>query len=382
MAARVWTGLAAALLYIGLALASGLDRAVPDRPDLARWIPQSLQAQSLTAEARRYVAVGIPASALGPARLAVARDPANPATAAVLGAALLAVRRPAEAGAAFRIAALGGWRDVLTQVYWMQAALGVGDTKAAVVRFDALARQYPGAPAVAAAAGLLEASPEGRTALARQLAGGANWANSYAAFESSAPPERMHNRAEVLIATAAFGRVLGCAAVAPAVGALAESDALTAARLWRAHCPEARGEDTPSDGAMIRQGAPRVPFDWDYPGHGDIESGVVAERGRGFVRSFRSTSAAPLPVAAQLVPLAPGAWRVSWRGTGPEGATLSCRRDVPAPSEWPVRSDNADQSRSRVFAVGNDCRAQWLQLWIAPGPGEARFTAVRVEAVR
>jgi hypothetical protein len=378
---RVVIGMAAALLYAGLALGSGLDRAAPAHQDLAQWVPGPLRAQSLTTEARRLVAVGIPASALEPSRRAVARDPADPSTSALLGTALLARRDPVGADRAFRIAAQGGWRDVLAQTYWLQAALAAGDSKAAVTRFDALARQYPSAPVLVEAARLIEASPEGRMALARQLAGGTNWARAYATLDSAAPPRQLHDRAVVLIATAALGRVLGCDTVRSAVGALGQSDPLTAAQVWRGHCPDARAGGVPSDGGFERQGEARVPFDWEFPGHGDLESIAAVRPGGTIGRTVRTTAATALPVAAQLVPLAPGSWRLSWTGSGRLRATLSCQRGVQGPNGWATVPDGAGRRHVETVVVDGSCAARWLQLWIAAGPGEASFDDVRLDRI-
>ena len=108
------------LLFGALAAASGVDRMSLLAPALGRLVPGPLQAQA--------------------ASKAVAADPVDPASTALLGTAYLLTEQPAEAEAAFRIAARFGWRQPATQIYWYEAALQSGDWPRAVDRADALLR--------------------------------------------------------------------------------------------------------------------------------------------------------------------------------------------------------------------------------------------------
>lgn len=383
--ARRWqatgVGLLLAVGYAALAVGSGLDRAAPLHPGLASHVPGWARAETASAEAHGLIAAGIPASALNPAREAVTRNPGDGASLALLGTALLARRQAAEADRAFRIAAQGGWRDVLAQTYWLKIALASGDYGAAVLRFDALARQYPKAPAIAAAAGLLEATPEGRSALARQLAGGTNWTEAYAALDGEAPADQLTRRAQVLLETARLGRPLGCATVGLIVSGLAVTDPLAGAQVWRAHCPAGAASGALVDGSFDNQEqpGPRVPFEWDFPGDGAIETGFASTSPSDKLLTIRTAAAVPLPVAAQLVPLRPGTYRVSWQGTPARlRASVTCRRDVSPPLPAPPVSGRG----AATFSVDGSCAARWLQLWIVPGAQQVTLDDVRLEKLR
>ena len=134
--------LPALVLYLVLAWGSGLDRSAQQREIDARLVPAPLRSGVLFAQARQFIDAGIAGSAFAPARLALARDPANPAAPALLGAALAGKRDHVAADRAFRVAARLGWREPLTQLYWFQVSLGQNDFINAVLRFDAIARQY------------------------------------------------------------------------------------------------------------------------------------------------------------------------------------------------------------------------------------------------
>ena len=364
-------------VYAAIALASGLDRASATHPGLANPVPSVLQARAPREAARRFVIAGLAAPALAPARRALAADPADPEPAALYGAALLARGRSVEAGQAFRLAARLGWREPLTQLYWLESALRSGDTRNAVIRFDALARQYPAAPAVTAAADRIEASEAGRAALAAQIARGAGWAAGYADLDARAGAARLERRSAVLRSAAGLGRPLGCAATQKIVTALTPADPLQAAALWRESCPDAAAAETLADGGFERLAlnAARVPFEWDLAGHGALEAALVAVKppGSGQALQLRSSAATPLPVLAQLVALAPGRYRVSWLGgAGRVGATLACARDE-------TRGALSVGGQSAEFVIDAACPARWLRLWLAPGSEAVTLDEVRIE---
>ena len=112
--ARSWAILFGVSAFVALALGSGLDRLTIRQPALAGMVPTPM-----AAEAHRVRAIGAlrkrdQAKALSAARQAVAADPVDPRSAALLGAARLLSRQPALADPAFRVSAQLGWRDPLT----------------------------------------------------------------------------------------------------------------------------------------------------------------------------------------------------------------------------------------------------------------------------
>lgn len=368
----VWIGLWAGMaIYAVLALASAFDRSALERPGLGGRLPVALQAEASTHLARRLILAGLPASALEPARSGLSASPADPAASANLALALLARNDSRGAEAAFRVSARLGWRDALTQLYWLRAALAQRDWHNAALRFDALARQYPNTPAVAEAASMLEASPQSRAMLAGLIAKGARWSQAYAGHTGT----ELAPRAEVLLAVARLGRKLGCETIAPTVHALAAGDPQTGAALWRAHCPDAGAPGALADSALehIRVTEPRTPFEWDLAGHGALET-APGSPGKGGLE-LRSAAAGSLPVLSQLVALQPGRYRVVWQAGTPSRLRISlgCRRDtLPTP---------AQAAGSAEFAVDGSCPARWLQVWIAPGVDAVRLERISIERI-
>lgn len=376
----------AGLGYGFLAVFSGFDRAAANHPALAAYLPAVFAAQAPAAEARRFVEAGLAAPALKPARRALLADPANPAGSALFATALLADRQPRPAARAFQVSAQLGWREPLTQVYWLEIALASGDQRAAVLRFDALARQYPYAPAVTAAANRIETSEAGRRALAERIGRGAAWSNSYAQIDGSTGAERLNRRARVLLAATAVGTRIGCQGAARIVSSLALTDPRLGAELWRAECPQPTSQ-SPVDNGGFEAGdllRPRVPFEWELAGDGAVEATLLAsgpdKAGSGRVLQLRSSAPASLPVLTQLVRLDPGHYRVSWTAapqsqSGRLQVTLACRRDGPT-RELPV---TAGIRAAQSFTVGAACAAHWLQFWLTPGPDAVLLDSVRIE---
>lgn len=369
--------IAALLGYAGLALASGFDRSARDYPGLGQWVPKGLQAEAPAANARRFVESGLPGPALGDAQAALRASPVEPGNAALLGTALLARGDAASADKAFRLAARLGWREPLTQMYWLETALAAGDAPAAVLRFDALARQYPQAPAMAQAATRLEASEAGRAALARRMAGGANWSASYAMIDGASGANRVRARGEVLASAARLGLRLGCDPIARITRALGDADPLLGATVWREHCPDAGASGAIADGGFsafdpVRQ---RVPFEWALAGDGDLSASLIDGKTGGKALQLANAGAATIPVLVQLVPLSPGSYRIAWQGdaTGRLRAELSCSREELAPP--------AEGRPGQIFTVDASCPARWLRFWLAPGADPVTLDDVTLERI-
>lgn len=374
-------GLAIAIVaYLALATGAGLDRLAADRPELYRLVPEPLRDQALRDRATRFVEAGIPGSALEPATALVGRHPLGTESSALLGTARLAVGDTTGAERAFRVAARLGWRDARTQIYWLRAALALGDWDRAALRFGALARQWPHAPAIAEVATIFESSLAGRRALAHRIAAGETWAEAYAAPVAETTSNRLAGRAGVLIQVAQEGRKLGCEPVAGMVSALAATNAAMAAQLWRSHCAEAALPGTLTDSTFARAQLYRVrtPFEWQFPGDGAVNL-VLVPSGRGKHVEVRNSGPLTLPVAAQQLDLGPGRYRLSWinrQSGGTVQASLSCRRER---AHALPRAGSAMGGREGVIlAFDGACAAPWVQLWIGPG-STASIATVELE---
>ena len=87
------------LLFGALAAASGVDRMSLLAPALGRLVPGPLQAQAARSTAALAITRGQSEAAIAAARKAVAADPVDPASTALLGTAYLLTEQPAEAEA-------------------------------------------------------------------------------------------------------------------------------------------------------------------------------------------------------------------------------------------------------------------------------------------
>lgn len=377
--------LGAAAVYAALALGSGLDRMSASHGRVAGLVPEPFRVVSLQREAGSTADAGNVELTEALAARLVSRNPASAGAAGLLGAAREAKGDAAGAEQAYRAAAAWGWRDARTQLYWLKVALDSRDFETGALRFEALARQWPNAPALYQLADAFEAEAEARAALVQRIVAGAPWARSYALMGENPPEQRLRHRSEVLLAAGQNGRILGCDTIARAVRGLAGFDPVAASALWRMHCPPAGGPGLIADPRFrnVSSGLPQVPFAWEFPGDGALDVSPVPQ-GPGNALAISSSSALTLPVAAQLVPLAPGTYRLSWSSRAEQGpasgkmlASLSCGRERMAATPTAGAGDgNAPQVVE--FTVSGQCAASWLQFWVPPGAGKLMLEEVEL----
>lgn len=233
---------AGALVYAALAIGNGLDRIAIVRPDIARYVPAMFASNALEVVAEANLQ-GSSDTDAGVAEKLVARAPVEPFSTALLGASRYDMDDAAGADRAFRVAGQLGWRNPLTQSYWLEKALVVGDTKVAAQRLDALLRQRPGLLQLPELLASFESDAAGQNALADRLATRPPWLTWYAGSVDPAPDAAaLARRVPSLMLLADRGIVLGCPVIAPAVAELAAAG-LTgdAAALRRRHCPANTG---------------------------------------------------------------------------------------------------------------------------------------------
>ena len=112
---------ALSVVYVALALASGVDRIAATNVAKALHVPRALAAESLGLAGDRAIADARYDDALAIAQTAVARAPIEPTSATLLGAAWLGKGDEDRAREAFTVAGRLGWRVPLTQAYWMRS---------------------------------------------------------------------------------------------------------------------------------------------------------------------------------------------------------------------------------------------------------------------
>ncbi len=370
-----------------VAVGSGMDRLAVATPALARQVPALFAAESLRMLGPDALAQPQPGAAMPLARNFLAAAPVDPAASALLGAARLKAGDAAGAEAAFRIAGQMGWRVPLTQTYWLNRALALGDFTVAAQRLDALLRQQPLLLRARALVDPIESSDAGRAALIERLAQRPNWLAAYAGDVETASLPVLQTRAAVLGALAMRGVRVGCDGAAPAVSQLAAlGDPAVAKALWQGQCPEAQAGML-ADGHFRRALLDRAPtpFDWAFSGGSELDLRLTpAAGGRQLV--IGGTPRDTGTVASQLLALEPGRYRLNWRAPAPGAAgapllaTLSCAR---SDDGWlPASYDAAAGTWSAAMTVDGGCPGHWLNFAVRAGVSDATLAEVSVAPAR
>lgn len=365
-------------VFAVLALGSGLDRLSATRPGAAQWVPGPLRAEAWRAEAAASLGAGNAAKASAAAEQAVRADPIDPRATALLGAGLLAERKAVPADRAFRVAARFGWRDPLTQLYFMDAAFAAGQPRLAALRLDALLRQAPFLPVRDMLFAQFEASPERRAALAERLALRPSWTEAFMIRSGDLPLASLQARAAIV--GTMKGADWNCDAVEPLVIKLIDKGGVAdAKKLWLAQCSYASpGIADPRFTRLQRTSHP-VAFEWNLAASGDVAITPVAGEGGLLARVTGPTS---LPVAWQMITSAPGRYRLSWTaqtasGGSAKGAALSfsCVRN----DRQTVTATDLGKGRYEAeVSVDGACAGRYLTLWLAPGTEDVRFDSLAI----
>lgn len=149
--------------------------------------------------ARSYLTEGQFEAAAAAATQLVSIDPAEAAHLGLLGSARLGSGDAANADEAFRASVALGWRDPATQLYWYAGALRRGDWRQAAARADAILRVRPHSDRMQVLVAPLEASGEGRAALAERLAARPRWLDRYLRSSDGLGPGGIVARAETVL---------------------------------------------------------------------------------------------------------------------------------------------------------------------------------------
>lgn len=371
--------LGAVAAFAVLALGNGLDRASARNPDLARFVPGFLAAEAHRSTAATALQAGDKPLAMAAAARAVASDPIDPRSTALLGASQLAAGQNVKADRSFRIAAKFGWRDPLTQIYFMNAALNAGQPRLAALRIDAVLRQAPNFPVRDMLLAQFEATPQGRAALAERLALRPAWTQSYLQHASMLELPALRARAEVVGSLSA--KPWGCDTVSPLVVRLVLAGGpMEARQLWQAHCPAAIPGIADPHFAALPISRPPVPFEWNLVGSGDV-SAMPAGQTRADATGLLVRVGGPTaqPIAWQMLAVPAGRYRLNWTAQGSDGKSatgaqlsLSCTPTGRSPVEAAALPGTKGQFQALV-TIGEGCAAPFLTLWLAPGSDEVRF---------
>ena len=379
--ARFWRAAAtiALLLYMAAALASGMDQIGERDAAWARWLPATLRGRAQRTLAAEALLQGDAATALEAAWRAIRAEPVEPASTALFGAAQALSGNAAGADAAFRVAAMFGWRVPITQFYWydasLRAALPGGDPAQAALRADALLRAAPMRAEGAMLIAGLEASASGREALAARLAHRPNWTARYFLADRRSDTATLAHKSAVALKVAAAGARIDCQALTPLVRELRERGMHGDARAaWRAHCGDPGEAGGIADGGFAQLAAADAdanpPFGWRLLRWADVQVDVVSA-GRGAVQ-VQAHNHADIARAflVQQVDWPPGNYRV--RFLGPDPAAL---RNVFA------SFDCGGPAQQGPVLRAAPCARAALKLWLKPGAGTVAIGGVTAQRV-
>lgn len=375
--ARLVTGNRVALLGLATvavaALGNGLDRASAAHPHLARYVPAPFAAEAWRTRAAATLGSGQDDHGIAAAEAAVLADPVDPRSAALLGAGNLAAGKPVRADQAFRVAARFGWRDPLTQLYLMNAALNEREPRLAALRLDAVLRQAPTFPVRDMLIAQFFAAPGGGPALAERLSLRPAWTAAFLGDRTGLSLAALDQRARLVAAMPP--PQWGCGEVAGLVQRLIQQGgAQTASVLWRAQCPlAAAGIADPHFRNLPADRQPTA-FEWNLPGDGNV-SAAPDPSGTGLAVTVGGPVARP--VAWQLLVMPAGRYRLQWQasagGKPATNVTVSISCNLTQRQPVPAGQPGADATFVAPVVLEADCPAHFLTVWAAPSPSEIRF---------
>ncbi|RZA13437.1 MAG: hypothetical protein EOP02_28365, partial [Proteobacteria bacterium] len=318
--------------YAAVSYAVGVDRISRSNPTLERLVPPPLRYQADRSAAAIALASGQPALALQYASKAVRSDPGSAEALALLGSARLAAGDTTGADATFRVAAQRGWRNPMTQLYWFEMAMNAGDIRLAALRADALLRTAPSLAVSGEILAPLEATEDGRAAIAQRLAERPVWLSAYFRTHWQMEPSTLLTKSDVATRLANLG-VRDCELLYGLTARmLSKGMQREAVSLWRSSC-NARFEKGLSDGNFtdLANEDRRSPFGWQRHLSGDVEVSLTdgGANGGSMVLAQNSSPATKL-ILSQAIDVEPGTYLVTARvlkDGAPAAGTVSVSLD-------------------------------------------------------
>lgn len=367
------------LAFAIAALGSGLDRVALKNPALAENIPPLFAAQAYVVLGQKAILNKDYHRAQHYAELAVRASPIEPQNVALLGVGRLALGDSVGADKAFRVAGLLGWRVPITQMYWENRALAVGDLRVATLRLDAVLRGLPAMIGNRALMDPIERGAAGRKILAEQLHSTPKWLDDYVLAADAPPDYVLRLRAQVLEEAATQGTILGCSRIAPLTRRLVlAGDVPTALQLWRAQCPSAGNGLLADLDLKAASHESLSPFAWELASDADLSSNLRSGNIGGLEVS--STASGTRAFMRQLLPVTEGRFRLSWKMKGDPARiaiALGCERD---PKSWAIAKASLGGAYIDLKSEPR-CFGQWLVLGLRPGTDTLSIGSLRFEPI-
>jgi len=370
------------LIYGVIAVPSGLDRMSRKSPALEGAVPPPFRAQADRSAAATALVRKQTDAALAESQAAVAHDPVDADSTALLGTALLEKGRYDEADRAFRVAARFGWRNPATQAYWLDVSVQSRAFELAADRADAILRAHPGLADERLLLSPFEADPAGRKVLADRLRARPPWTEQYLAVPADMPAETVERRYQVVSQVDA-NPPLGCTAIAPLVRNLLQIGRRPDARqLWNRQCParEVSGSlGDPGFAFVLADNEQDMPFSWIIWRSGDIA--MQREDAKGGALVVSNSSSAPRIALYQPTALPPGRYRVRASGSAEAGskitAAFACSGRFPL-----MEQPEGDLLGEGQVVTAGDCRDQQLGLWLSGNNSTVRLRSIELTAAK
>jgi hypothetical protein len=361
------------LVYGFCAAVNGLDRmsgVYPDAPGVLGWLFDANSATDRSREALNHNQFDLSWQL---AAHALPKDPINPAILGQMGTAKLLANRPDSAQRIFGVSAQMGWRDISTQIFWLDQALRVGDATVAAQRMDAVLRQTLPSDQTDQLISTMLGTVEGRGAIAARLREKPNWAADFVADADSLSAQDLDGRIAVVLQTG--GAVWGCDGIADFVDKVVAAGRVADAKtIWGQIC--GGGNRLLFDGAFRRldMTKSRRAFDWRVASRGDSELQIDVSDSAGPSLRIVSHAAAATVMIRQWVVLPPGAYRLSWtmpntnvRDSGALRAGLDCPGETTLPVAGRRAGGQSDKRLVADFFVDGRCPLQEIKFWLSPG---------------
>lgn len=353
------------------ALLSGTDRESRDFPNSPSYVGWPYDTGAARSKAILAFVQRGPEKAIGYARRAIISDPISAQAVSILGQAQLYSQHLTEAHAAFQVSGQLGWRDSMTQIYWLDQALQDENYKVAAERLDALLRQSPTDENRDRFLAAVASTPDGRTALAERLKLAPVWARPMLTDVRDLPQDQILQRVDVM---RRVGKgVWDCSAGENITQSLIKSNQLdTAQEVWRLNCETSSSLVYDGSFEEFDTMKPTTGFDWQLSNRGDAVIALTDDGTGHRGLSLEVTAAVTLPIVRQLIVLKPGRYELTWQTpqTTPAQAnalsvSLGCTPELSkAVSGQPVAGKPGLWSAD--FTIDAECPARQLVFWLAP----------------
>ncbi|RVQ67596.1 hypothetical protein EKN06_06515 [Croceicoccus ponticola] len=367
-----WGLAALTLAYCVAAFGSAMDRTSERTLAAQASVPGPFRAFADIAQARLALNSQAADQGLDAAARAIRSRPIDAAGPSLLGTALALKGDLAGADAAFRVAAAGGWRDPMTQIYWANESIRSGDWDLAASRVDALMRAHPRLPGIDEFRAQLENDPRGLEALAQLIARHPPWLQSYLSVDTSMPADMLVQRGLVMERAGALSGPAGCELVRTLTATLLQLGKGAAAdRVWRAHCPAATGLAKLGSGQTSGGfGQSDDPFGWQRVPGGEVRYTV---EGDGRAVTVENLSPSAQLVASRPYAVDPGAVTLTWDARDADG-DRSDKIDLSLDCGVPTRPPFGGAT-SRTVTAG-ECGVKTVGIWVASGSGPVTVRSI------